>query len=131
MAVKIEYIEGTEQQKSRAFSPAVITDGGNTVWLAGQTALVDDDGASIAGDCAAQTRTILAGIDRLLRAQGGSIDNLVSMTVFISDPRYSDEFVHERRQVFKQDRYPASAMVTVGGFRRLGIVIEIQGVAVI
>ena len=33
-----EYMEKSEQQKSRAYSPAVITQGGRTVWLAGQTA---------------------------------------------------------------------------------------------
>jgi 2-iminobutanoate/2-iminopropanoate deaminase len=131
MAANIEYLEGTEQQKTRAFSPAVISEGGKTVWLAGQSAIADEDGASIAGDCAAQTRTIFASIEKILRRCGGSLDNLVSMTVFISDARYADEFVHERRQIFKNDRFPASALVTVTGFRRLGSVIEIQGVAVI
>lgn len=131
MAVKIEYVEGTEQQQSRAFSPAVITEGGTAVWLAGQSAIIDEDGASIAGDCAAQTRTIFANIEKILRKRGGTLDNLVSMTVFINDPRYGDEFVNERRQVFKNGRYPASALITVVGFRRPGIVVEIQGVAVI
>jgi 2-iminobutanoate/2-iminopropanoate deaminase len=53
------------------------------------------------------------------------------MTVFINDPRYGDEFVKVRGQVFKDGRYPASALITVSGFARPGIVIEIQGVAVI
>jgi hypothetical protein len=34
-------LEGTDFQKSRAFSPAVVTQGGKIVWLAGQTALTD------------------------------------------------------------------------------------------
>ena len=29
-----KYLEGTDQQKNRAYSPAVITEGGRTVWLA-------------------------------------------------------------------------------------------------
>lgn len=32
------YLEGTETQQQRAYSPAVITQGGRTVWLAGHTA---------------------------------------------------------------------------------------------
>ena len=32
-----EYMEKTPFQLSRAFSPGVITDGGKTVWVAGQT----------------------------------------------------------------------------------------------
>jgi 2-iminobutanoate/2-iminopropanoate deaminase len=128
---KIERLEGTDYQKSRAFSPAVITEAGRTVWLAGQTALIDEDGASIAGDCEAQARTIFALIDKTLRRCGASLANLVTMTVFISDPRYGDEFVKVRGLTFKDGNYPASALITVSGFARPGIVIEIQGVAVI
>ena len=40
---KVEHLEGTEWQKSRSFCPAVITEGGRIVWLAGQTTLVDLD----------------------------------------------------------------------------------------
>ncbi|MGZ5092606.1 MAG: RidA family protein [Burkholderiales bacterium] len=127
----IDYLEGSEHQKSRAFSPAVITEGGKTVWLAGQTTLVDEEGASIAGDCAGQARTIFALMDKTLRRCGGTLANLVTMTVFINDPRYGDEFVKVRRQTFKDGRYPASALITVSGFARPGIVIEIQGVAVV
>jgi len=127
----INYLEGSEHQKSRAFSPAVITEGGKTVWLAGQTTLVDEDGASIAGDCAAQARTIFALLDKTLRRCGGTLANLVTMTVFINDPRYGDEFVKVRGQTFKDGRFPASALITVTGFSRPGIVIEIQGVAVV
>jgi len=35
-----KYLEGTDAQKSRAYSPAVITEGGRIVWLAGQTAVL-------------------------------------------------------------------------------------------
>jgi enamine deaminase RidA (YjgF/YER057c/UK114 family) len=127
----INYLDGSEHQKSRAFSPAVVTEGGKTVWLAGQTTLVDEDGASIAGDCAAQARTIFALLDKTLRRCGGTLANLVTMTVFINDPRYGDEFVKVRGQTFKDGRFPASALITVTGFSRPGIVIEIQGVAVV
>ncbi len=131
MTANIEYLEGSHQQNERGFSPAVVSGGGRTVWLSGQTALVDEDGAGIAGDCEAQARTIFAMIDKLLARCGGSLANLVTMTVFINDPRYGDEFVKVRRQTFTEGAFPASALITVSGFRRPGIVIEIQGVAVI
>src|SRR6185295_16446230 len=81
MTARVQHLEGSEQQKSRAFSPAMITEGGKTVWLAGQTALVDEDGANIAGDCAAQARTIFTLMDKTLKRAGGSLANLVTMTV--------------------------------------------------
>ena len=48
----------TERPQQRGYSQAVITEGGKTVWLAGQTATVDDAGKSLAGDFEGQTRQI-------------------------------------------------------------------------
>jgi enamine deaminase RidA (YjgF/YER057c/UK114 family) len=131
MAAQVEYLEGTDFQKSRAFSPAVMTQGGRTVWLAGQTTLVDESGKDIAGNVEAQARTIFALMDRTLKRAGGTLANLVTMTVFITDARYGDHFVKIRAEIFKHGRFPASALVSVAALARPGIVIEIQGVAVI
>ena len=92
-----DYLEQTEFQKSRAFSPAVVTEGGRIVWLAGQTATLDEGGQNIAGNFEAQARTVLRLIDGTLRRTGGSLANLVTMTVFIKEPRYGDRFVELRR----------------------------------
>jgi enamine deaminase RidA (YjgF/YER057c/UK114 family) len=131
MTAQIEYLEGTAFQKSRAFSPAVITQGGKTVWLAGQTATTDEAGNDIAGNFDAQTRTIFTLIDKTLRRVDGTLDNLVTMTVFINDPRHGDSFVKIRNEFFKDGKFPASALITVAHFARPGMLIEIQGVAVI
>src|SRR6187402_1886326 len=131
MVAQVEYLEGTDFQRSRAFSPAVMTQGGTTVWLAGQTATVDASGADISGNFDAQARTIFASIDKTLRRTGGSLTNLVTMTVFINDPRYGDQFVKIRGEFFKDGKFPASALITVAHFARPGMLIEIQGVAVI
>jgi 2-iminobutanoate/2-iminopropanoate deaminase len=131
MAAQVVYLEGSEFQKSRAYSPAVITQGGRTVWLAGQTATVDESGKDISANFEAQTRTIFALMDKTLRRAGGSLANLVTMSVFITDPRHGDAFVKLRGDVFKDGRFPASALITVSAFARPGMLIEIQGVAVI
>jgi len=131
MAAQVEHLEGTDSQKSRAYSPAVITQGGRTIWLAGQTAVVDESGKDLSGNFEAQARTIFALMDRTLKRAGGSLANLVTMTVFISDPRYGDSFVKIRGEIFRDGRYPASALITVTAFSRPGVVIEIQGVAVV
>jgi enamine deaminase RidA (YjgF/YER057c/UK114 family) len=126
-----EYLEKTEFQKSRAFSPAVVTEGGRTVWLAGQTATRDQEGRDISGDFDAQVRTIFGLIDQTLQRTGGSLANLVTMTVFINDPRHGDRFVELRKSFFPDGNFPASALITVSHFARPGMLIEIQGVAVI
>jgi enamine deaminase RidA (YjgF/YER057c/UK114 family) len=127
----VEYLEKTEFQASRAFSPAVITQGGRTVWLAGQTATRDEAGNDISGHFDAQVHAIFALIDKTLRRVGGSLANLVTMTVFINDPRHGDRFVELRKGFFPDGNYPASALITVAHFARPGMLIEIQGVAVI
>ena len=131
MAAQVDYLDGTDFQKSRAFSPAVITQGGNTVWLAGQTATVDQNGKDISGNFEAQARAIFALIDATLKRVGGGVANVVTMTVFINDPRYGDAFVKIRGEIFKDGRYPASALISVSHFARPGMLIEIQAVAVI
>lgn len=131
MSVTTSYLEGTDFQRSRAFSPAVITEGGKTVWLAGQTTTTDAAGADISGNLEAQAKECFALIGKTLERAGGTLDNLVWMTVFISDPRFGDQFVKLRSQTFRDGRFPASALITVSNFARPGIVIEIQGIAVV
>jgi len=72
----VQHLEGTDFQKSRGFSPAVITEGGKTVWLAGQTTTTDLEGKDIAGKFDEQARTIFALLNRTLERAGGSLANL-------------------------------------------------------
>jgi 2-iminobutanoate/2-iminopropanoate deaminase len=129
--VKRTFLEPSDRQKARAYSPAVITEGGRIVWLAGQTALADADGRDIAGNFEAQTRHVFTLIDETLRRAGGTLADVVTMTVFIKDARYGDRFVEIRREMFPDAKFPASALITVTNFARPGMEIEIQAVAVV
>ena len=126
-----EYMEKTPFQLSRAFSPGVITSGGKTVWVAGQTATRDNDGKDISNNFEAQTKQVVLQIDEVMRRAGGSMANIVSMTVFIKESRYGDRFVEMRKDFFQNGNYPGSALVTITNFARPGIEIEIQAVGVI
>lgn len=126
-----EYLGKSEFQQQRAFSPAVISRGGRVVWLAGQTATADESGKDISGNFEAQARTVFALLDKTLKGVGGSLQNMVTMTVSIKDPRYGDRFVQLRKEMFPSGNFPASALLTVSNFARPGMEIEIQGVAVI
>ena len=126
-----EYLEKNDLQKSRAFSPAVITQGGRVVWMAGQTTLSDENGNNIAGNFEAQARTIFRLMDKTLQRAGGSLKNMVTMTVFITDVRNGDRFVEIRKEFFPDGNFPGSALITVTGLARPGMLIEIQGIGVI
>jgi 2-iminobutanoate/2-iminopropanoate deaminase len=130
-APSVQYLEGDAYQKTRAYSPAVVTGGGRIVWLAGQTGLTDANGKSYPGDFQSQARTAFQLIDRTLKRQGASVRNVVNMTVFINDPRNGDQLVKLRQEFFPDGKYPASTLITVSDFAQPGMLIEIQCVAVV
>ena len=129
--MKKEHLPTGEAQKGRAYSPAVITEGGRIVWLAGQTALTDADGRDLSGNFEAQAERIFDLLNATIGRAGGTLADMVTMTVFINDPRNGDRFVALRGKRFPDGKYPASALITVSHFARPGLLIEIQGVAVV
>src|SRR5205085_7244958 len=72
------------RSQERAFSRAVITEGGKTVWLGGQTGSPEK---SFEG----QVRDIFTELDKTIKAVGGAgLQDMVTMTVFINDVRLGD-----------------------------------------
>ena len=116
-------------QRSRSYSPAVVTEGGRIVWLAGHIAPEDDDGNSLAGDFDAQVHCIFAKMEKTLAEAGAALADIVTMTVFITDVANNTRFVELRKQHFAGD-YPASTLVTVAALNRPEMMVEIQAVAV-
>ena len=124
-----DFIKG-ERPQQRGYSTAVITAGGKTIWLAGQTATVDDAGKSLAGDFEGQVRQLFKNLDRTLKQAGGKLGDMVQMTVFITDVRNGDRLTQIRREVFG-DNFPGSALITITALATPEAKIEIQGYAVI
>src|SRR5215831_21170135 len=98
-AMSRAYFKG-EREEQRAYSRAVKVRGGTTVYLAGIGAPVDAQGHSLAGNFTAQTHQVFARLRETMALVGGTLDDMVTMTVFITDPRYGDEFVEIRKQYF-------------------------------
>jgi 2-iminobutanoate/2-iminopropanoate deaminase len=127
--VKKSFVRGTRSEK-RAYSPAVITEGGRTIWLAGHTGAADDAGKSLAGDFDAQCRQTFRNIEKTLAEAGAKLSDLVTMTVSVIDARYTTRMTELRAEILGKD-FPASAAITVAGFAQPEMMIEIQAVAVI
>ena len=123
-----QYITG-EQEDSRAYSRSVITHGGTGIWMAGVGGAWDADGKSQAGDFEAQCRTTFANLRASVEVAGGTMDDIVTMTVFITDMRYGDRFVEMRRDYFTH--YPGSALIGIESLARPEMMLEIQAIAVI
>jgi 2-iminobutanoate/2-iminopropanoate deaminase len=123
-------ITATDFSNSRSYSSAVSTEGGKTVWLAGEVALKDESGKSLVGDFEGQTRAIFTSIEKTLAQHQGKLSDIVYMTVYITDPRYGDKFVEIRKEIFKKE-FPASTLVTVSGLATPEMLIEVSSFAVV
>src|SRR5436305_14287646 len=127
--LKRNYLKN-ERAQARGYSQAVVTEGGRTIWLAGQVAIEDSAGRSLAADFDGQVREVFARLGRTLVEAGGKLSDMVTMTVFITDPRLGDRFTQLRCEIFG-DNFPASALITVAGLARPEMLVEVQGIAVI
>jgi len=125
-----EYLK-QERAQSRGFTPAVVTEGGKTVWVSGQTGLVDKDGKSMAGNFEGQARVIFQAIDDVVKRAGGSIKDVVTITVYLTDPRLIDPLMPLRREFWPEGNFPASTTITVHSLPAVGMMLEISAVAVI
>ncbi len=128
MAVKREHLKPSWEAQF-TYSPAVITEGGRVVWLAGQVGIVDDNGKPIT-DFDSQVRQAFRNVEKVLARAGGKLSDLVTMTAFINDASKSQRFTTIRGEFFPGD-FPASALLTVAGFAVPEIMVEIQSVAVL
>ena len=106
-----EYVKG-DQQQARSYSKIVKTQGGTTLYLAGVGGSHDDDGNLL--DFAGQTRRAFTRLTENLEAAGGTLADMVTMTVFVTDVRFGDQFTQIRKEFF-EDNYPGSALIAVVG----------------
>jgi len=118
-----------ERAQARAYSQAVVTEGGRAIWLAGQVAAEDAAGRSLLGDFDGQVREVFRRLGETLAEAGAALGDMVTMTVFITDARFGDRFTELRKEIFG-DNFPASALITCAGLARPGLLVEVQGVAV-
>ena len=124
--LKKEFIE-PQPQDSR--STAVKVKGGTMLFLAGHTASQPRPDADL-GDFAAQFKSVFDKIGNTLAKAGGSLDDIVSMGVFLTDLRYTPQFSKMANEIFKKG-FPAITFVEVSHLARPTSFIEVQPIAVL
>jgi enamine deaminase RidA (YjgF/YER057c/UK114 family) len=134
MTREIEFLNPPELMKPVGFAHAATTRGGRTLYLAGQVAK-DRDGKVVGkGDLVAQFRQVCANLKTLVTAAGGSLTDVVKLTIYVID---TAEFKRQGKPigvVYREcfgKHYPAMTLV---GVRDLydaseGCLIEIDGFA--
>jgi len=122
-----EVYKGTWQENF-AFSPLIKAEGGKTLYLAGVG--IPHDAAGKVLDFEGQVRATYEAMRTELARAGGTLDDIVTMTVFVNDIRNGKRFTEIRREYFKAG-YPASALIGVSAFMDPDMKVEVQAVAVV
>jgi 2-iminobutanoate/2-iminopropanoate deaminase len=92
---------------------------------------MDADGNVVGeGDIKLQTETVLEHVKTVVEEVGGSMEDIVKVTVFITDMGLYDE-IHEVRRRYFEEPFPASSMVEVSALIDPRLLIEIEAVAVV
>ena len=122
-----EYFRG-DAEDLRSYSPAIKASGGATIYLAGVGATADASGKSLAGDFEGQVRATFERIRATLARAGGTLDDIVTMTVFIKDMQYGTLFTQIRSEYFNEG-FPCSALIGIDSLARAEMMVEVQAIA--
>ena len=105
------------------YSPAVRA--GDFIYVSGQVPRDPRNGELIGDDVATQTRQTLSNLQRVLEQAGGSMADVVSVTVYLA---HADDWGAMNEVYSKVFRQPFPSRTTVGAELR-GILVEISAVA--
>lgn len=121
----------SERRNARSHSNAVIVENPTkTIYLCGVTNK-DAEGNAVIESLEAAARATFDRLREGVESAGGTLADIVTMTVFLTDPRYGDEFVKIRSEYFEAGAYPASALVSVTHLAHPQVLLEIQAIAVV
>ena len=102
---------------------------GDQLFVAGMTAS-SANGVEGGESMYEQTRAVFTKIRHLVEAAGGTMDDIVKMTGFITDIKRREEYLRARRDYFTADP-PASTLVEVTALAAPGLLIEVEVLAII
>lgn len=102
---------------------------GDMLFISGQVARPFEGGAGMVGtDEYEQARQIFSRIERIVGAAGGTMDDLVKMTIYMVNIEKNTEVWRARREYFSGD-FPASTLVEVRSLAKPEVLVEIESVA--
>ena len=129
MATRTLQPKGLADPRPR-YSHAILAEGGKLLFIAGQTASDASGNVVGKGDIKAQTRQVYQNLKAVLESAGGSFENLVMTTTYITDRSFREGYNEVRREMYRGDP-PTSTLVIVSGLAHPDYMIEISGIAVI
>lgn len=104
---------------------------GTPVFISGQVGIGADGKLPGAGDIGAQTEQAFQNLKTVVEACGGGMDDIVKLTIFVTDPSYRSAVVEARQRHFPEGAYPASTYLVVAGLAVPQLLVEVEAVAVL
>ena len=101
---------------------------GPFVFVSGQAGY-NDDGNIVQGGFSAQGEQAFRNLDRALTAAGSSLENVVKVTIFVTDMEDFNHVVDLRRKYFSAP-YPADSIVEIKALYTPEAMIEIEAIAI-
>ena len=86
------------------------------------------DGKIVDGDEYEQAKAIFAKIRHLIEAAGGTMADVVKVSIFVTDIKQREKVWRARREVFSGD-FPASTLVQVAALAEPSVKVEIEAIA--
>lgn len=106
---------------------------GNLVFVSGQISKNTKGEVVGKGDIRAQTRQCIENLKQVLEAGeagGATLENVVKVTVYVTDMEHL-KAIHEVRAQYFKEKYPASTLVEVSRLTTQDCMIEIEAIAII
>jgi 2-iminobutanoate/2-iminopropanoate deaminase len=100
------------------------------IFLSGQLSRDSDGNLVGPGDMVEQTRQAIKNMATVLETAGGSLDDIVMITVYTTDIREFKKIVQARMEFF-QKKLPTSTIVEINHLADPGLLIEFQAIAAI
>jgi enamine deaminase RidA (YjgF/YER057c/UK114 family) len=118
-----------EQNLDNDLCQAVVA--GDTIYLRGQIGQDLDTSESVGvGDVEAQAEQAMKNIKQLLEEAGGTLEQIVKVTVYLVDPRYR-ETVYRVMGRWLKGVHPVSTGIVVTALARPEWLVEIDAIAVL
>jgi 2-iminobutanoate/2-iminopropanoate deaminase len=130
MTKKVVQPKTLNDPRPRYSQGLAVTKPSRLLFIAGQTASDKDGNVVGQGDIEAQAHQVFKNIAAVLKEAGGSFDNLMMTTTYITDIKYREGYNRVRTQYYKKTP-PTSTLVVIKGLAREEYLLEIAGIAVL
>ena len=107
-----------------------VTGPGTTLYISGQVAQDRRGNIVGKGDFAVQARQVLKNLQAMVQAGGGTLADVVKLTIYLTDVRYRPDLVAVREEFFGP-KLPAATLITTPALAHPDYLLEIEAVAVV